>query len=219
MCRSPPPNLDPTRTGRNGALLREKKHIYAQLFAYTNLANPGLHIRREGTSIKLFLHPVNGRSGTGWVEFQCDLNSATMQNVCFMLFSFNENGSPGEFENDAFQRELPRAPSGQFPDAVWFASGHRRVVLADPLLATQSTLRVHLISQTRFRPAEMYSWDPVSGVNRRISQSGLDALGPVFDVNLHPSGTLLLQLQIHRQEGQQLHRVRAGLRQSMVGGR
>ena len=153
-------------------------------FVYTNLARPGLHLWREGTSIKLFLHPVSAPAGPGWVEFQCDLNPATSQKVRFMLFSFQENGSPGEFEIDAFQRELPRLPSGEFPNAAWFVGGASRVVLADPRLTTQATLRVHLISQTRFRPGEMYLWDPVTGAGRRISQSGLDDLGPVFDLNL-----------------------------------
>jgi len=155
-------------------------------FVYTNLAKPGLHLWREGTSIKHFLHPVSAPAGPGWVEFQCDLNPATSQKVRFMVFSFQEDGSPSRFESDEFQRELPRLPSGEFPGAVWFVTGASRVVLADPRLRTQVTLRLHLISRTRFRPAEMHLWDPVTGANRRISQTGLDELGPVFDLNLAP---------------------------------
>ena len=172
-------------------------------FAYTNLAKPGLHVWREGTSLRLFLHPVASPIGQGWVEFQCDLNPVTSQNVRFMLFSFQENGTPGDFESNAFQRELPRLPSGEFPESVWFASGASRVVLADPRLATQATLRVHLISQSRYRPGEMFLWDPVTGSKRRASQSGLDALGPVFELSLLPQERSFFNFKfIARQDGE-----------------
>jgi 1,4-alpha-glucan branching enzyme len=157
-----------------------------RFFAYTNLAKPGLHVWREGTAIKFFLHPVVSATGPGWVEFECDLNPEMDHSARFMLFSFKENGTPGDFESDEFQRELPRLASGDFPDAVWFVGGASRVVLSDPLATTATTLRVHLISQSRFRPSEMYLWDPVTGADRRISQTSLDALGPVFDLSLAP---------------------------------
>src|SRR4051794_23298936 len=105
-------------------------------FAYTSLQNPGLHLWREGTSVKLSLHPVASPSALGWVEFQCDLNAATSEQVRFMLFTFNDDGSPGKFEKDDFQRQLPRLASGAFPDAVWFADGASRVALNDPRLNT-----------------------------------------------------------------------------------
>jgi hypothetical protein len=71
-------------------------------FAYTNVVKPGLHLWREGTSVRLFLHPVSTPAGPGWVEFQCDLNPTTSEQVRFMLFSFKGDGSPGEFEKDDF---------------------------------------------------------------------------------------------------------------------
>src|SRR4029079_19496737 len=134
-----------------------------RLFVYTNLERPGLHIWRAGTAVRLYLHRVAGTSGPGWVEFQCELNSAISQPVRFMLFSLDENGAPGRFEDDAFQRDLPRLPSGEFPSSVWCVSGAARVVTQDPLLSEQQTLRVHLISQTRFRPGEIYLWDAAGG--------------------------------------------------------
>ena len=60
-----------------------------RLFAYTNLARPGLHVRRAGTSIRLFLQLVNGSAGPGWVEFQCELSATVTQPVRFMIFSFD----------------------------------------------------------------------------------------------------------------------------------
>ncbi len=157
-----------------------------RIFVYTTLARPGLHVWRAGTSIKLFLHPIGAPDGSGWIEFECQLSSSVSQPVRFMLFSFNERGAPGEFESDAFQREFPRLPSGEFPGAVWCAAGCSRVVLSNPRLTAPASIHIHLISQSRFRPSEMLMWDPVTGSSRRITQARLDSLGPVFDVQLTP---------------------------------
>ena len=120
-----------------------------------------------------------------------------------MLFSFDDRGSPDDFENNVFQRVLPQLSSGDFPPAVWFVSGASRVVTEDPRGHTESSLRVHLISQSRYRPGEMYLWDSVRGVSRRISQSGLDSWGPYFDLNLasHESSFFTFKF-IRRREGQ-----------------
>src|SRR5688572_14338305 len=123
-------------------------------FAYTAVPNPGLHIWREGTSLKRYLRPVSPPGDSGWVEFQSELHESMAEPVRFMLFSFDEDGSPGSFESDDFQRELPRLTSGHFPDAVWFTHGASRVVLQNPRAHHQASLTVHLISQSRFRPSE-----------------------------------------------------------------
>jgi 1,4-alpha-glucan branching enzyme len=152
-------------------------------FVYTDRTRPGLHIWREGTSIKRHLIPEN--PGPGWVEFKCDdLDTSIDKPVRFMLFSYADDDSFCDWENDVFQRELPRLPSGEFPPNIWFVSGSSRVVLTDPQLGSETKLRVHLISRTRFRPGEMYIWDPVRDENRRVAQVDYDALGPYFDVNL-----------------------------------
>ena len=171
-----------------------------RFFVYTDRNRPGLHVWRAGTNVKLYLHPVAGAVGPGWVEFQCELNPAITQPVRFMLFSFNEKGGPTEFENDVFQRELSRLDSGDFPPSVWCVSGASRVVLQDPKLNQQQTLRIHLISQMRFRPGEMYLWDPVTGTNRRIPQTGYDTLGPYFDLNLEPHERSFFNFKFIRQE-------------------
>lgn len=157
---------------------------------YTSLTRPGLHLWREGTVIKQYLHPVHapGSSvGPGWVEFVCPINEALRQPVRFMLFSFDDRGSPSNFEHDAFQRELPRQPDGRFPAEVWCTDGSSRVVLADPLASGQSRLKVHLISQSRFRPGQLFLWDPVSGAKRWLDQTAMDHLGPVFEWDLAPN--------------------------------
>ena len=169
-------------------------------FAYTNLTDPGLHLWREGTSLKLYLRPVSAPTGSGWVEFQCDLDAATSEQVRFMLFSFKDDDSPGKFEKDAHQREVPRLESGQFPAAVWFAQDASRVVVQDPRVNTQNSLRVHLISQSRFRPGEMYLWYPVTGDHRRVAQTGMDDLGPIFEIDLQPQERSFFNFKFIRQK-------------------
>ncbi len=177
--------------------------MQVHFYAYTGLTRPGLHLWREGTSLRLDLHPVTVPAAPGWVEFQCDLDAATNESVRFMLFSFQPDGAPGDFEPDEHQRELRKLPSGLFPDAAWFSQGASRVVIDDPRATTQATLKLHLVSQSRFRPGEMYLWNPVTRTNRRISQSGLDQLGPVFEVTLKPDEqSFFLFKFIRQQDGQ-----------------
>jgi 1,4-alpha-glucan branching enzyme len=116
-----------------------------------------------------------------------------------MLFSFDDEGNPGAFESDDHQRQLPRLTNGHFPDAVWFAQGAARVVLQDPQLHQQTSLRVHLISQSRFRPGQLYLWDPVTGAHRRCDQRDLDDLGPYFDIELDPAEQCFFNFKFIRQ--------------------
>ncbi|HUG20255.1 MAG TPA: hypothetical protein VMM56_14820, partial [Planctomycetaceae bacterium] len=68
-------------------------------FARTSFANPGLHVWREGTSIKLYLRPEAPPDPDGWVEFRCDLQAdICCEPVKFMLFDFKADSSPGEYE-------------------------------------------------------------------------------------------------------------------------
>ena len=137
------------------------------LCLYGVTKRPGLHVWRAGTSIKYFLHPVVAPAGPGWVEFQCDLDASIGNPVRFMLFSFDDRGSPDDFESNAFQRVLPQLSSGDFPPAVWFVSGASRVVTEDPRGHTESSLRVHLISQSRYRARRNvpvgFGWVPSAG--------------------------------------------------------
>ncbi len=173
-----------------------------RFFARTSRPNPGLHLWREGTTFRLYLRPVPDSTGSGWVEFRCNPGTEVRERVRFMLFSFNDDGSLGPFELDDHQREFPRLASGEFPEAVWFSEGASRVVVQDPLVAAQSSLRVHLVSQKRFRSGEMYLWDPVTGNSRRIPQTSLDALGPVFDVVLRPQEASFFNFKFVRQNGE-----------------
>ncbi len=99
----------------------------SRFIAYTHLKNPGLHVWREGTNVKLYLPPLPGAKGPGWVEFDYDFEPAVFEHVRFMLFEFAVEGSPGAFEPDAHQREMPRAAEGTFPETVWFVEGAARI--------------------------------------------------------------------------------------------
>ena len=150
----------------------------SRFYAYTRFRNPGLHVWREGTPTRLHLHPSSGAAGPGWVEFDYGFEPGILNDVCFMLFDFNEAGRPGNWEKDAHQRKLPRSAGGALAEEVWFAQDTQRVLTSDPLGRSALALKLHLISRSRYRPSELFLWDPVKGVERRIAQAGEDNLGP-----------------------------------------
>lgn len=152
--------------------------------AYVQFQRPGLHIWREGTSLLLNLHPAASVSGPGWVTFEYDMEPQIGHETRFMLFDFNDAGAPGTFEKDEHQRVLPRLDDGNYPEAVWFAQGAGRVLLQDPAQGGRDQLTVHLISQSRYRPSQLFLWDAASGTGRRVDQSGTDDVGPRFALNL-----------------------------------
>ena len=156
----------------------------SRFHAYTRLKSPGLHIWREGTPTKLYLRPLSQPTGPGWVEFEYGLEPGIFNDVCFMLFDFNEAGHPDGWEKDEHQRKVPRGPTGDFASEVWFAQDAQRVLTSDPRQSSAPAVRMHVISQTRYRPSQLFLWDPATRVERRVSMSGEDSLGPFFEVNL-----------------------------------
>ena len=156
----------------------------SRFHAYTRFQNPGLHLWREGTSLKVYLEPSSLDRGAGWTEFDYDFEPSVLEDICFMLFDHTLEGNPGEFEKPEHQRKLPRQPDGDYPSAVWFVQGTQRVLDFDPRADTRADLTVHLISRTRFRPSQLFLWDSLSNRSQRIDAAGEDQLGPVFHLNL-----------------------------------
>jgi 1,4-alpha-glucan branching enzyme len=156
----------------------------SRFHAYTRFKNPGLHVWREGTSTKLYLRPALPPTGPGWVEFEYGLEPGILNDVCFMLFDFDEAGDPGRWEKDEHQRKVPRDASGHILDDIWFAQDARRVLTSDPRQSSATQARLHLISQRRYRPSQLFLWDSAKGIERRVALSGEDNLGPFFDVSL-----------------------------------
>jgi hypothetical protein len=90
------------------------------------------------------------------VEFDYGLEPGILNDVCFMLFDFNEAGRPGDWEKDAHQRKVPRTATGALAEEVWFAQDAQRVLISDPLERSALALRVRLISERRYRPSQLF---------------------------------------------------------------
>ncbi len=155
----------------------------SKFFAYTSFPQPGLHLWREGTNLKLYLRAENDTSAPGWAQFEYEFEPGNLEAVRFMLFNFDAHGNPASWEPNDHQRTLPRRAE-EYAKEVWFAQGAARVLQHDPRALTHSRVRVHLISKTRFRPSELFIWDGVAGTSRRIELDEMDELGPVFEIPL-----------------------------------
>jgi 1,4-alpha-glucan branching enzyme len=154
----------------------------SRFHARTSFPNPGLHVWREGTDTELNLLPITPREDSGAVAFEYEFEPGGKE-VRFMLFNYKDN-RPDQYEDPAHQRMLPRQADGSFAEAVWFAEGAGRVLDRAPDSAASPTLRVHLISKSRYRPSELYLWDPATGNGRRVDAVLDDQLGPVFEIEL-----------------------------------
>ncbi len=150
--------------------------------AITQFTNPGLHVWREGSNASLDLFPSMPRDESGGVTFEYDFEPGARE-VRFMVFNYKGN-TPDQYENDAHQRVLPRKTDSSFIEEIWFVQGADRVLDRDPKSASGKTLKVHLISKSRYRPSEFYLWDPATGDGRRVNQMFDDHLGPYFEIQL-----------------------------------
>ena len=86
-------------------------------------------------------------------------------------------------------------------EEVWFGQGAQRVLTSDPLGRSALALKVHLISQRRYRPSQLLLWDPVRKVERRVAQAGEDNLGPFFDLSLGPDEQSFFHFRFIRRVG------------------
>src|SRR5436190_19816658 len=114
-----------------GDALFTERFCMSRFYAQTAFANPGLHLWREGTGMKLYLHPAAPRTDLGWTEFNYDLEPGVQESVCFMLYDYTAAQQPGEFEKNEHRRTLPRNADGTFGD-VWFVQGSGRALDYDP---------------------------------------------------------------------------------------
>jgi 1,4-alpha-glucan branching enzyme len=153
----------------------------SKIWANTARQNPGLHVWRAGTSLAVDLRPV-GPAQNGWFRFEYDFEPLHREAVGMVLFDF-EGGHRANWEQH--QRFLEPAANGSLPDEVWFTEGTTRALDRDPRAANRSTLKIHLISQNRYRPSELFLWIPGTGWRRRISMKReYGALGPDFELAL-----------------------------------
>ena len=156
----------------------------SKIWANTARQNPGLHVWREGTPLAVDLRPV-GSVENGWVSFEYDFEPLNPEPIGMMLFDFEAGGNRGGWEKH--QRFLERDSNGNIPEEVWFTEGTSRALDKDPRTATRNTLKVHLISQARYRPSQLFLWVPGTDWKRSISMNqNYGALGPDFEIALQP---------------------------------
>jgi 1,4-alpha-glucan branching enzyme len=154
----------------------------SKIWGNTARQNPGLHVWRAGTPLPVDLRPA-APAQDGWVSFEYDFEPLNPEPIGMMLFDFDARGNPGKWETH--ERFMERPTNGVFPPEVWFTEGSSRVLYHDPRPVTLNTLKVHLISQTRYRPSELFLWIPGTGWNRRVPMlANPDALGPIFELTL-----------------------------------
>lgn len=174
----------------------------ARFHAYTKFQRPGLHIWREGTDFKVSIRPVtvSAPDEPGWVSFEYDLDPAFTPRVRFMLFDYDESGTPLHWEKDEHQRTLPRRDDGTFSD-VWFAQDASRVLTTDPRLRQCDTLRVHLITRKKYRPSRLLIWDHFTDERRRLDPAGEDELGPIWDLPHDGQGASFFHFKFVARDG------------------
>lgn len=155
--------------------------MFITFHAFSRLERPALYVWREGGSgapVPL----ISDDRASGWSEFRATIDAQLPGRVFFKLVGRDAEDKLSDWENDSFNRELLR-DAGSFPGEVWVFHGARRVVTTDPELATQTSVRVHLITRNQYRDGQLFLWDGDGG-NARIGPVTPEEIGPVFDVPL-----------------------------------
>jgi 1,4-alpha-glucan branching enzyme len=155
--------------------------------ALTHWPDPRLYIWRSAPEIrKSLFYPEQTPfelEAEGFKVFPIDLDHQIQEPVNFKL-NTREN-EQDVWEDDSHIRILPRLAEYRFPENIWFVHGTRRVLTANPFSTSQTKVRVHLITQKKYRDGEMYLWTPGSE-GRIIDSPKEDADGDsiYFDVDL-----------------------------------
>jgi 1,4-alpha-glucan branching enzyme len=170
----------------------------SKIWANTARQNPGLHVWRAGTPLAVDLRPA-APAQNGWVSFEYDFEPLHPEAIGMMLFDFQEAGNRGNWETH--RRFLERDANGDIPEEAWFTEGTSRALYGDPLNASRNTLKIHLISQARYRPSELFLWIPGTEWRRRISMNpDFGALGPDFEIALQPGERSFFNFKFIRKE-------------------
>lgn len=171
----------------------------SRIWAQTARKNPGLHVWREGTTLAVNLRPV-GPPDSGWIHFEYDFEPLLPERVGFMLFNFDALGRPADHEK--YERFIGLNAGGAFPTDIFLTEGASRFLTQDPRASSEDLLTIHLISQSRYRPSELFLWNPASGLSRRVPMERTDALGPVFKVTLNSGEKSYFNFKFIRKQGE-----------------
>jgi hypothetical protein len=104
-------------------------------------------------------------------------------------------------ERDEHCKTLPRTAHHRFPADLWCAEGAARVLTANPFATSQTRLRVHLATASRYRGGKLIAWSPGRPVEVFDAVED-DALGPVFEVPLRGLDQHLLLFKFQSARGE-----------------
>ncbi len=148
--------------------------------ALTGWETPELYLwRPNGAGFNL---TSRGRDANGFHKFvaeEGDLDHQIHGDVFFKLHSGDD------WEEDAFNRYLPRLDEYRFPTDVWLVHGTRRVLLEDPFATSKENVCIHLITKDQsYLQGKLHLWSPVNPERTIEEFIGTDEQGIYFKFSL-----------------------------------
>jgi 1,4-alpha-glucan branching enzyme len=154
--------------------------------------------RSEQTPAELAYDATDvGPDGHGFHTFQALLDHQLHEPAHLLL---HDEGWQNK-ESDALIRTVPRRAGHLFPSELWLVQGTKRVLERDPLASTLPSVRIHLLLPGNYEDGQLYLWTP-GGNARRVNQTGSDADGPYYDVQLEGSEQSFFCFKFVRADGQ-----------------
>ena len=140
-----------------------------------------LHVWRRSTREDTVLFSkvsARAQEETGLLRYECALDFHIHGDVFCKLHRDDEY-----WENNAFNRQVPRLAEYRFPKDVWLVEGTSRLLMQDPFAQACDRVRIHLITAKRYREGALYLWAP--GIpGRKITTYTPEDEGIYFDVQL-----------------------------------
>lgn len=153
---------------------------------FSSLPKPGLHVWRPGTNLDVFLRPNESASSAGRAVFSCELGDAPLEQIRCQIFGWGDHDDEKYgWEQETHIKLLPRGAGNALPPVVYVFHGAARTVAADPTAASIPSVRIHLITASKYLDGRLFLWGadfPAEG--RTLARSGVTADGPFWDVAL-----------------------------------
>ena len=170
---------------------------------FTASTRPGLHVWRRNSPLSDDLHPApHPAPAAGWHVFEYTVDTSIPDSVRCLLFEWDEdNRTAGNWESDAHQHRVPRMPDGRLAGEVWLFHGAARTVTEDPLAAAQDSVRVHLVTASRYVNGSIFIWPATGGDGGLIPATGHDGANPYWDLPLQGAARSFAQFKFTRPTG------------------
>ena len=131
------------------------------IHARTQFKNPALYVWRPGTNLAQHRPSSKEPDAHGFWTFECELDHHIHEDVQFKLYDRPpEPDKPTTWEQDVHNRNLPRLKHARFPERVWIVEGANRVLLNDPFAQACEEVRIHLLTQRKYRNGRLFVWTP-----------------------------------------------------------